>query len=885
MFCPTIALYAVHRARNALRGASLAVALGAAIVAGCGGGGGGGGDPDRGGTTVFTADFQPVSTGDRRLYRVTAGSDAGVLRSETIGPSTTVGGQAAWELRDETGDVSYLIPTSSGLSLAVGPGDGDLNLGSLGPIEALRYGVTAGESVDLADRSARLDLDGDGRLDTVTLRTRFSVLGFEAVNTALARFADAAHVRTEVTVTFALAVGRTLISVVNTDEWYARGIGRVRSVSTARLGSDPAITETEEIVAYGVGSRRSDTVAPTIVSPLDGAATPSLSRLEVRLSEPVDPLSLGGANGLALLDGRSGTPIAISMTMSADGTLLSLTSTTKFAEGPYVLRVGADVVDWANNPLGPRDWRVTIDRTGPRLVASDPAQGSGDFALDGTVVLTFSEPLTTLPGGTGAVIEVLDATGLTVLQTLPATVSGATITARVAAPLVRNTAYRVRAGGSLTDLAGNALQSTASEVSFRTNQGAFARPVPLVEGTSVTARAMADLDGDGRTDLVFAAGGGSGPFVGMRPGLPGGGFGPARSLFGLLDALTFVCDAYALTVGDFDGDGRRDVALPCGSFLRVYLQTAPNVFTMERPGFNGVQALTAIDVNGDGRDDLVVQGTPPGTDVGGLNAWQVFTRSGPGNWTALAQIPHGGDYAGPFAALVRDIDGDGRPDLVWVQQTFGGRAALAWARATAAGFGATQTTSLPDGTWFDASIAIGDLDGDGHPDVVFGGTDYAGSSPSILQVLRGLPGGGFGAPQTLPAGRLPGALAIADADGDGRADILVVRNNGSGSTVGVLLQQAGGGFDAERGFEISAPPSLPYRDMTLVDVNGDGLRDLIVGPDLLLGRQFTGTAWPADMRPSGKQAMTAPRAGGRTSAPGHASRTALGRGTAAVWRP
>lgn len=115
--------------------------------------------------------------------------------------------------------------------------------------------------------------------------------------------------------------------------------------------------------------------------------------------------------------------------------------------------------------------------------------------------------------------------------------------------------------------------------------------------------------------------------------------------------------------------------------------------------------------------------------------------------------------------------------------------------------------------------------------------------------------GGYGAWQTLPGGRLPGSVAVADLDGDGRADILVARPDGPLSTIGVLLQQPGGGFDAERAFEISSQTGIARYPISLVDVNGDALPDLLVGPDLLL-RRPTGPVWPAAAPPGARQRLS-----------------------------
>jgi FG-GAP-like repeat/FG-GAP repeat len=116
-------------------------------------------------------------------------------------------------------------------------------------------------------------------------------------------------------------------------------------------------------------------------------------------------------------------------------------------------------------------------------------------------------------------------------------------------------------------------------------------------------------------------------------------------------------------------------------------------------------------------------------------------------------------------------------------------------------------------------VAVGDLNGDGKPDVVVVNTG-AGN----ISVLLATGGGSFLAAVNYKVGTSPSDVAIADVNGDGRPD-LVVTNTGSDS-ISVLLNVGGGAF--------SAPTTIPMtvgsgpEGVAIADVNGDGAPDIVV---------------------------------------------------------
>ena len=146
-------------------------------------------------------------------------------------------------------------------------------------------------------------------------------------------------------------------------------------------------------------------------------------------------------------------------------------------------------------------------------------------------------------------------------------------------------------------------------------------------------------------------------------------------------------------------------------------------------------------------------------------------------------------------------------------------------------------------------------DRDGHIDVLVSLTTTTGA----LLYLRGLPGGGFAVAQSLASRLAPYGVTLGDVNGDGLLDVIV--NHGFERLVGVYLQTMGGTLDPERLFETGLVQVIDGRSMAVVDVDGDARADLVVGGDVLSGRPF-GQAWPAMARETGAPS----RAAGRGSA-------------------
>ncbi len=315
-------------------------------------------------------------------------------------------------------------------------------------------------------------------------------------------------------------------------------------------------------------------------------------------------------------------------------------------------------------------------------------------------------------------------------------------------------------------------------------------------GGGATSVAVADVNGDGKPDLLVANNNSS--TVGVLLGNGDGTFQPA---------VTFYAGAgfpNEITVGDLNGDGKPDIVLTAAnasSAVLVMLGNGDGTFqapaAYDVAAFNPYQVVIA-DVNGDGIPDLVVADE---TMV------SVLRGNGDGTFQAAVTYDNGGNYG--HSVAVADVNGDGKPDLVVAN---GGSVAVL--------LGIGGGTFLPAVTYPTGGgafwVAVADVNGDGKPDVL-----VANSGP--VGVLLGNGDGTFQAPVTYSSGGAePWGIAVADVNGDGKPDILVA-NAGSGS-VGVLMGNGDGTFQAPVTYG-SGAWSL---SVVATDINGDGTPDLVV---------------------------------------------------------
>jgi Ca2+-binding RTX toxin-like protein len=453
--------------------------------------------------------------------------------------------------------------------------------------------------------------------------------------------------------------------------------------------------------------------------------------------------------------------------------------------------------------------------------------------------------------------------------------------------------------GHLDIVAANKLDGTLS-VLLGNGDGTFQPPQTITIGANRTDYvAIADVNGDGHPDLLIGGGPDNDTGSSDAPPTLGVLFGNGDGTF---QAPRFFTPSSSNNisggvVADVTGNGKPDVVLTSGYGQAVVtlLDTTGGQLTFSNSDTsstgNKPGGVASADFNGDGHADLAVinktdntvgvllgngdgtfqpqhaysVGNTPqiiltGSLGGGTGPVDIVTFNQPianvdGSFSVLLNNGNGTfqpaetfNFASPLtAATLADVNGDGKPDLIVAYAYSSSTQTETVAVMLGNGNGTFQApqTFVTGQATIDA-FAVGDLNGDGHPDIV-----TANTTDDTVSVFLGNGDGTFQSYHTYAAGSDPTAVAIGDLTGDGHPDIVTLSNYTGDANV--LINNGDGTFQPYLSYFIGTHSG----GMLLDDFNGDGVPDVIaisnyggiVTADVLLG---TGNApiGPSVIRPA-----------------------------------
>ncbi len=381
------------------------------------------------------------------------------------------------------------------------------------------------------------------------------------------------------------------------------------------------------------------------------------------------------------------------------------------------------------------------------------------------------------------------------------------------------------------------------------------------EALQTDAMALGDMDGDGDPDLAVMAG--DDYDYSFRLYLNNGTADPFNSIsdFGISASSYWEND---IAMGDMDGDGDLDLVTADGASSRLYLNNgtadpfngvtaidfAPGLYTMEGIALGDVDNDGDLDFmlagalyvnNGSANPfdgvfgiDVALNSKPALGDVDGdgdLDLAIATTYYQPilylNNGTANPFADAAGSYIGfdgASAIALEDVDGDGDLDLMagsGYKNTSGLRHNLYLNNGTTAPFNGVAALHIPADEYETQSILLGDMDGDGDPDLITGRGRFSGDAGRLY-----LNNGGkypFGKTEISADADSTYFVALEDLDGDGNLDLVTVDNE----RFIRLYVNNGTAYPFDDGSDLFT--RLVTSTVTFGDVDSDGDLDLVTG--------------------------------------------------------
>ncbi len=352
-------------------------------------------------------------------------------------------------------------------------------------------------------------------------------------------------------------------------------------------------------------------------------------------------------------------------------------------------------------------------------------------------------------------------------------------------------------GDGKTDMAVVSQATTSTLSIFRNTSttgsmtsGSFAAKVDFTLGNNANGIAVADLDRDGKLDIVVNNQ--SSNTVSIFRNTATAGSITTSSLATRVD-ISVGANPTSVALGDVDGDGRPEILVTNSSANTVSVMRNISVqgaittgsFSSSVTYATGTTPRDVVlgDINGDGKAEMIVTNQ-------GANTISVFTNTSGAGSISIASFAAKVDFTTgttPVYVAVGDFDRDGKSDLAVTNQ--GANTVSVFLNTHTSGNISTGSLAAKVDFAVGASplmLAIGDVDGDSKPDIA-----TANSGTTTLSILRNtsttgsISSGSFATKTDFTTASSPYGIAIGDLDGDGLSDIAIAEINSS-TTISVL---------------------------------------------------------------------------------------------------
>lgn len=302
----------------------------------------------------------------------------------------------------------------------------------------------------------------------------------------------------------------------------------------------------------------------------------------------------------------------------------------------------------------------------------------------------------------------------------------------------------------------------------------FANKVDFTADSLPNGIITADLDGDGKPDIVVANSNSNSISVFHNTS--------TISSISFATKVDFAVGSYPVfvTIGDLDGDGKPDlvVANTQSNTFSVFRNTSTSgsISFTDKVDFacgNTPVGVAISDFDGDGKPDVEV------TNVGS-NAVSVFRNTSVTGSISFANKVDFAAGSNPSLVTVGDFDGDGKPDLA---VTHHGNDTISIFRNTSILGNITFAAHVDfvAGNNFTRDQAIGDLDGDGKLDLAVANNDS--NTVSVFWNTSTIGSISFAKKVDFAIGGISWGVAIGDLDGDGKPDLALVNNSGNAVSI------------------------------------------------------------------------------------------------------